>query len=202
MLSITDKIEKTVQAVNAPASSVDARQGERIFNLVYPQQQWTRFRQSFPKLLKRFKDQGFTPVTISFSDCMEEVIAGSRILQATLRMEDTLPANHRENNQMLFRQLCGDTASGELTLQSPIVEVLVKHIELAESEHNPVILFTETEALHPVLRVSAFEQVLQGHFPMPVVFCYPGTEPGLEENINPRFLGIHRPDGNYRSIHI
>ena len=202
MLSITDKIEKTVQSVSAPASSVDARQGERIFNLVYPQQQWTRFQQCFPKLLKRFKDQGFTPVTISFSECIEEVIARSRILQATLKMEETLPADHRENNQMLFRQLCGDTASGELNLQSPIVQTLVERIQQAETEHNPVIIFSETEALHPILRVSAFEQVLQGHFPMPVVFCYPGTEPGQEENINPRFLGIHRPDGNYRSIHI
>ena len=82
------------------------------------------------------------------------------------------------------------------------MQALVERIQQAESEHNPVIIFTETEALHPILRVSAFEQVLQGHFPMPVVFCYPGTEPGQEENINPRFLGIHRPDGNYRSIHI
>jgi len=202
MLSIPDKIEKTVQAVSAPASAVDARQGERIFNLVYPQQEWTRFRQCFPKLLKRLKDQGFTPVTISFSDCIEQVIANNRILQTTLKMENTLAPDHRENNQMLFRQLCGDTASGELSLQSPIVQALVERIEQASAEHNPVIIFTETEALHPILRVSAFEQVLQGHFPMPVVFCYPGTEPGMEENINPRFLGIHRPDGNYRSIHI
>jgi len=202
MLSIPDKIEKTVQSVCAPASSVDARHGERIFNLVYPQREWIRFRQSFPKLLKRFKDQDFTPVTISFADCMRKVIAESRILQATLKMESGLPLHHGEHNRLLFRQLCGDTASGELSLSSPIVKELVKQIEAAESEHNPVIIFTDTEALHPILRVSAFEQVLQGHFSMPVVFCYPGTEPGLEDNINPRFLGIHRSDGNYRSIHI
>jgi hypothetical protein len=202
MLSIPDKIEKVVQAVSAPASSVDARHGERIFNLVYPQEEWTRFRQCFPKLLKRFKDQGFTPVTISFADCLRKVIEKNRVLQATLQMEETLAPDHGAQNQMLFRQLCGDTASGELSLQSPIVRELVERIEQAENKNHPVILFTETEALHPILRVSAFEQVLQGHFSMPVVFCYPGTEPGMEENINPRFLGIHRPDGNYRSIHI
>ena len=202
MLSIPDKIEKVVQAVSAPASSVDARYGERIFNLVYPPEEWTRFRQCFPKLLKRFKDQGFTPVTISFADCLLKVIENNRVLQATLQMEETLAPDHGAQNEMLFRQLCGDTASGELSLQSPIVRELVERIEQAENKNHPVILFTETEALHPILRVSAFEQVLQGHFSMPVVFCYPGTEPGMAENINPRFLGIHRPDGNYRSIHI
>lgn len=202
MLSIPDKIEKVVQCVSAPASSVDARHGERIFNLVYPQQDWIRFRQNFPKLLKRFKDQGFTPVLISFAECIEEVVEANRILQASLKMEATLTDDHRENNKLLYRQLCGDTAWGELDLESPIVKAIVARIEDAAAEHNPVILFTETEALHPILRVSAFEQVLQGHFSMPVVICYPGTEPGVEGNINPRFLGIHRPDGNYRSIHI
>lgn len=202
MLSIADKIEKTVQAVSSPASSVDARQGERIFNLVYPPQDWIRFSQSFPKLIKRLKDQGYIPVTISFADCLQTCIKENRILQASLKMEDTLGADHGANNSLLFRQLCGDTASGELSLSSPIVRELIRHIETSKSEHNPVLIFTETEMLHPILRVSAFEQVLQGHFPMPVVFCYPGTEPGMEENINPRFLGIHRPDGNYRSIHI
>jgi hypothetical protein len=63
-----------------------------------------------------------------------------------------------------------------------------------------VLILTDTETIHPLFRVSAFEQILQGKFTVPTIICYPGERGDMGDN--PSFLGFYKSDGNYRSHHI
>jgi len=199
MSSLHKLIEDTLQAVGAAQSSVDARQGERVFNMVFPTQAWTQFHQHLPVLLNRLKERGYSPRVASFAQLILGILKENPIVQAKIRVEHIGSFSHLERNRSLFELLSGSKEIGSLSLESPIVRAILSEIEEAGSRKNGVLILTETECIHPILRVSAFEQVLQGRFSVPTIICYPG-ERGLGEN--PSFLGLHRSDGNYRSTHI
>jgi hypothetical protein len=76
--------------------------------------------------------------------------------------------------------------------------ILAQIEELATGPRG-VLLITDVEALHPFLHISGIEQQLTGKFAVPTVVFYPGTR-GSSHSL--RFLGFHRENGNYRSIHI
>jgi bacteriophage exclusion system BrxB-like protein len=68
-----------------------------------------------------------------------------------------------------------------------------------QGEKRAVLVITDIEALHPYLRIGAFEQRMQGRVSVPTVILYPGSRSG---QFSLRFLGYYPEDGNYRSIHI
>ena len=201
MSSIAERIDKAVDRIGTPTTAVDSRHGERIYNLLYDPAEWSRFKQLFPKLLNRFREIGFTPFEISFAECVQEVLENNRIIQASQKTEGMMTASHEALNEQFYRRLCGKDHGGALSLESPIIQCILRRLDEAQQVSNPVAIFTAAEVLHPVLRISAFEQVLQGKIPMPVLICYPGKK-GIGGGRNPSFLGIHRPDGNYRSTFI
>ena len=68
MSSFPDRIDELIRLLGTPASAVNARQGDRVFNLHYSPKEWTLFRQQLHVIEKRIKDQGFTPNIVSFTD--------------------------------------------------------------------------------------------------------------------------------------
>jgi Domain of unknown function (DUF1788) len=76
---------------------------------------------------------------------------------------------------------------------------LADKLQSLTGQMNTVLFVTDVEALHPYLRVGVLEQQLQGRFPVPTVFLYPGIRDG---KTTLKFLGIYPADGNYRSVHI
>jgi hypothetical protein len=73
--------------------------------------------------------------------------------------------------------------------------------EVAASNQRPkgLLLFTDIEALHPLLRINVIESQLTGKVKQPIVVLYPGKR---HDQTTLRYLEFYPPDPNYRSEHI
>lgn len=200
MSSFLNRIDQLVRHLGSNASAVNAKQGDRVYNFHYRPSEWTEFRQNLHQILKRLKDQGFTPHVVSFSDICLGIFNESRMYTALTKMEGMGAFSHQERNKSLYSILAGGALGQPLTSESPIVKALEAGINDAAALDNGVLILTDMETIHPLFRVSAFEQILQGKFIAPTVMCYPGERGNIGDN--PSFLGFYKSDGNYRSTHI
>lgn len=200
MSSFPERIDELIRLLGSNASAVDARQGDRVYNFHYTPHEWTQFRQHLHTIEKRIKDQGFTPHLVSFADICLEIFQSSPIYAAQVKMEAMGDFPHEMRNKALYSILSGGNPGAPLTEQSPIVAAIISKIQEAAGLDNGILILTDTETIHPLFRVSAFEQILQGKFTVPTVICYPGVRGNIGDN--PSFLGFYKSDGNYRSHHI
>jgi len=200
MSSFLNRIDELVRHLGSSASSVNAKQGDRVYNFHYRPSEWTEFRQSMQQIVKRLKDQELSPLVASFADICLGIFNDSRIYTALTKMEGTGAFSHQERNKSLYSILAGGALGQPLTSESPIVKALEAVINEAAALDNGVLILTDMETIHPLFRVSAFEQILQGKFIAPTVMCYPGERGNHGDN--PSFLGFYNSDGNYRSTHI
>lgn len=200
MSSFPDRIDELIRLLGTSASAVNAKQGDRVYNFHYSPQEWTQFRQQLHVIEKRMKDQGFTPRIVSFADICLSIFQSSPIYAAQVKMESMGDFSHEMRNKSLYGILAGDNPGAPLTEQSPIVAALISKIQETSLLDRGVLILTDTETIHPLFRVSAFEQILQGKFTVPTVICYPGERGSIGDN--PSFLGFYNSDGNYRSHHI
>ena len=200
MSSFINRIDELVRHLGSSASSVNAKQGDRVYIFHYRPSEWTEFRQNLHQIVKRLKDQGFTPHVAAFSDICLGIFKESPIYAAKLKMEGLGQFPHDAHNKALYSILAGGALGQPLTSDSPIVKALESEINKAAALDNGVLILTDMETMHPLFRVSAFEQILQGKFIAPTVMCYPGERGNIGDN--PSFLGFYKSDGNYRSTHI
>lgn len=204
MSSFPDRINSLIRHLGSSASIVNARQGDRVYNFHYHPHEWTEFRQQLQVITKRIKDQGFTPHIASFADICLGIFKESPIYEAQVKMEKMGNFSNEMRNKSLHSILAGKPEGGtrgpSLTETSPIVAAILKQIQHASQLDNGVLILTDTETIHPLFRVSAFEQILQGKFAVPTIICYPGERGNIGDN--PCFLGFYNSDGNYRSSHI
>lgn len=200
MSSFPDRINQLVRLVAASDSAVNARQGDRVFNFHYRPQEWTEFRKQLHIIKKLLKDQGFTPHVVSFAEICLKIFSQSKLYQAQVKMEGMTRFPHAARNADLFKILSGVQPGAALPMSAPIVAALLEAIDETSKLKNGVLLLVDTETIHPLFRVSAFEQILQGKFKVPTVICYPGEKGAIGDN--PSFLGFYKSDGNYRSTHI
>jgi hypothetical protein len=198
MHSFEDKTESLIRLLGSPGSSVTARQGDRVFNFHYHPDEWAGLRAYLPKIRVRLEKTGYTPFIRSFADIMSAIYdsSGKKAIDAMVAAESRTQLPHKTYTGTLQQFLIGP----ELNLNSPIVSALIEILEEAAQTPKAVLLLTDVEMLHPLVRVSAFEQVLQGKFKVPTVLFYPGRRGSIGDN--PSFLGIYNSDGNYRSTHI
>lgn len=200
MSSFINRIDELVRHLGSSASSVNAKQGDRVYNFHYRPSEWTEFRQSLQQIVKRLKDQGFSPLVASFADICLDIFKDNPIYAAKLKMEALGQFTHDAHNKALYGILSGGALGQPLTSESPIVKALETEISKAADLNHGVLILTDMETMHPLFRVSAFEQILQGKFTAPTVMCYPGERGNHGDN--PSFLGFYKSDGNYRSTHI
>ena len=198
MHSFEDKTESLVRLLGSPGSNVTARQGDRVFNYHYLPGEWASLRASLPKMRVRLEKLGYTPHIHSFADIMSSIFEGKgkKAIDAMTSAEGKTNLPHKSYTGTLQQFLIDP----ELSLASPIVVALIGILEEAAKTHKSVLLLTDVEMLHPLVRVSAFEQVMQGKFKVPTVIFYPGRRGTVGDN--PSFLGIYSSDGNYRSTHV
>jgi hypothetical protein len=200
MSSFPERIDELIRLLGTNASAVNARQGDRVYNFHYTPREWTQFRQHLHVIEKRIKDQGFTPHVVSFADICLNIFQSSPIYAAQVKMESMGEFPHEMRNKALYGILSGGNQGAPLTIDSPIVAALISKIQETAELEQGVLILTDTETIHPLFRVSAFEQILQGKFTVPTVICYPGERGDMGDN--PSFLGFYKSDGNYRSHHI
>jgi hypothetical protein len=200
MSSFPDRINELIRLLSNSASAVNSRQGDRVYNFHYSPGEWTQFRQHLPQILNRMRDQGFTPNVYSFADICLKILKESPIYAAQIKMESMGNFPHRQRNQALYGILAGTQGGQPLSMKSPIVAALDQAIQDTATINRGVLFLKDTETIHPLFRISAFEQILQGKFIVPTVICYPGEKGNIGDN--PSFLGFYQADGNYRSTHI
>lgn len=200
MSSFTNRIDELVRHLGSSASAVNAKQGDRVFNFHYSTSEWTDFCKQLPIIKKRVKEQGFTPNIVSFTEIIQNILDGNKIYAAKLKMEGLGSFPHKMHNQAIYNILSGGQQGTQLTLASPIIAALDQIIQDTSKLKKGVLILTDSETIHPMFRISAFEQILQGRFQVPTVICYPGEKSSYGDN--PSFLGFYTADGNYRSTHI
>lgn len=200
MSSFDSKIETLLRHLGRPTTSVNARQGDRVYNVHYDPSEWEKLRMKLPMIRKRLEDAGFTPHIQSLADLIEEILVeNSRQVDALKKLEHR-PLPHKTHTETLYNILAKKRTGDVLDLSSPIVQKFQTIIQEASKTPKSVLLITDIEMAHPLVRVSAFEQILQGKFEVPTVFFYPGKRGTVGDN--PSFLGVYPSDGNYRSTHI
>lgn len=200
MSSFDSKIETLLRHLGQPTTAVNARQGDRVFNFHYDPADWATLRMKMPMIRKKMEDAGFTPHLHSFADLLQEIFAeNSRQIDALKKLE-VRPLPHRTHTETLYNLLAKKRTGEQLDLESPIVQRVQSLIQEAAKTPKSVLLLVDIEMAHPLVRVSAFEQILQGKFLVPTVFFYPGKRGTVGDN--PSFLGVYPSDGNYRSTHI
>jgi len=179
---------------------VNSRKGDHVYNFHYHPQDWSRFRQELPRIVKRLEERGHSPQVSSFADICLGILQESSMFAAMQGVEAMGSFPHSQRNDDLYGILAGAQYGSPLPLDGPIVSAILNAIDTANSQPNGILILVDAEAIHPLFRVSAFEQILQGKFLVPTVICYPGERGDIGDN--PSFLGIYKADGNYRSTHI
>lgn len=202
MHSFEEKTQSLLRLLGKPGSNVTARQGDQVYNFHYQPGEWAVLRGFLPKIKHRLEQVGYTPQIHSFADIIEKIFAevGGKAIEAMRAAEGKTNLSHQIYTETLQRFLTKKPPNHPLELDSPIVVALTDILAEAAKTPKSVVLLTDVEMLHPLIRVSAFEQVLQGKFSVPTVFFYPGRRGTVGDN--PSYLGFYQSDGNYRSTHI
>lgn len=200
MSSFPERIDRLIRHLTAEVSVVNAKQGDHVTNFHFEPEEWTEFRKQLPVILRRLRESGLDPQVVSFGSLVLEIFREAKMYPLLLKMESQGNFSHAQRNDALYALLAGGPSGLQLTTNAPIIASLRREIDRVAALKKGVLLLTDTELIHPLFRVSAFEQILQGKFACPTVICYPGRRGTIGDN--PSFLGIKSSDGNYRSTHI
>jgi hypothetical protein len=190
MHSLTDKFNELRQRLKAGISSMKHTGFDPVYYVVFPADEIIQAKLALPQFLAQLRLDGFKPSTLSLSKLLNDWFRSHKlrkIWQQGLANED--------NDHAVFQR----TFSERLDKDQVFSNAILQQIDTLGTDPKAVLVLTDLEALHPFLHISGIEQQLTGKFKIPTVVLYPGTRGGSHSL---RFLGIHRENGNYRSIHI
>ncbi len=190
MQSLTEKFTELRQHLKAGVSSMKHTGFDPVYYIVFPAEEILQAKMFLPEVLAQLKLDGFGPRVLSMTTLLNEWFRNHKlrsVWQEGLR--------NAGNDYHLFQREFASALEREVVVKNAILAEL----EILGSEPRGLLLLTDLEALHPFLHISGIEQQLTGRFCVPTVVFYPGTRGG---SYSLRFLGIHRENGNYRSIHI
>ncbi len=190
MPSLTEKFNELRQHLRSGISSMKHTGFDPVYYLVFPAEEMLQAKQAMPQILARLKLDGFNPRVLSMTRVLNEWFRGHKLRKA---WQDGLKGS--ENDRQQFKT----NFSQKLEKDRVLVNAIQQILDELKSDPHALLLITELEALHPFLHISGIEQQLTGRFCVPTVVFYPGTRGGSHSL---RFLGIHKENGNYRSIHI
>lgn len=190
MQSLTEKFNELRQHLKGGISSMKHTGFDPVYYLVFPAEEMLHAKQSLPQILAQLKLDGFHPRVLSMTRMLNEWFRGHKLRKAW-----QAGLSSSENDRQQFKS----TFSNKLEKERVVVDAILKELEELKSDSHGLLLITDLEALHPFLHISGIEQQLTGRFCVPTVVFYPGTRGGSQSL---RFLGIHKENGNYRSIHI
>lgn len=161
-----------------------------VFYLVFKPEEMLEAKRRLKEWIAKLTIDGWSVHTFSMADTVQELLCNHPLRDIWLESEKDDPLDFENINATLREALTEDDS---------LKNALKQKLDQLTGEPQALLLVTDLEALHPYLRVGTIEQKLQGQFPVPTVFLYPGVRAG---KATLRFLGIYPDDGNYRSIHI
>ena len=190
MQSLTEKFNELRQHLKGGISSMKHTGFDPVYYLVFPAEEMLQAKQALPQIMAQLKLDGFNPRVLSMTAMLNDWFRGHKLRKAWQMGLDS-----SNNDRRQFKA----TFSNKLEKERVVVDALQKSLDDVKDDPKGLLLITDLEALHPFLHISGIEQQLTGRFCVPTVVFYPGTRGGSHSL---RFLGIHKENGNYRSIHI
>ncbi len=161
-----------------------------VYYIVFPAEEILQAKLMLPQILAQLKLDGFHPRVLSLTVMLNRWFRGHKLRAAwQAGLQDA------DNPRQQFRR----TFSTKLEKERVIADAILTELESLREEPGGMLVLTDLEALHPFLHISGIEQQLSGRFCVPTVVLYPGSRGGSHSL---RFLGIHKENANYRSIHI
>ena len=161
-----------------------------VYYLVFPAGEILHAKLSLPQFLANLKLDGFHPRVLSMTKVLNDWFRSHKLRAA---WQDGL--RDADNDKRVFRT----TFSEKLDKEKVVVGAIRAELEKLRADPHGLLIITDVEALHPFLHISGIEQQLTGEFHIPTLVLYPGLRGGSHSL---RFLGVHKENGNYRSIHI
>jgi hypothetical protein len=190
MHSLTEKLNELRQHLKGGVSSMKQTGFDPVYYIVFPAEEILQAKLMLPQILAQLKLDGFQPRVLSLTAMLNQWFRNHKLRGAwQVGLQDA------DNPRQQFRR----TFSTKLEKERVIADAILAELESLRNEPGGLLVLTDLEALHPFLHISGIEQQLNGKFCVPTVVLYPGTRGGFHSL---RFLGIHKENGNYRSIHI
>jgi hypothetical protein len=190
MHSLAEKSNELRQHLKGGISSMKHTGFDPVYYLVFPAEEMLQAKLALPQFLAQLKLDGFQPRVLSLTRVLNDWFRGHKLRAA---WQDGLSSS--DNDRQLYQR----TFSEKLDKEQVLTGAILAEQEALRETPGGILLITDIEALHPFVHISGIEQQLTGRFKVPTVVFYPGTRGGSHSL---RFLGIHKENGNYRSVHI
>jgi len=190
MHSLTEKFNELRQHLKGGVSSMKQTGFDPVYYLVFPAEEILQAKLMLPQILAQLKLDGFQPHVLSLTTLLNQWFREHKLRGA---WQDGLRDSDEPRQQ--FRR----TFSTKLEKERVLSDAILAELDTLRDQPGALLILTDLEALHPFLHISGIEQQLTGKFCVPTVVLYPGIRGGSHSL---RFLGIHKENGNYRSIHI
>jgi hypothetical protein len=190
MHSLTEKFNELRQHLKGGVSSMKQTGFDPVYYIVFPAEEILQAKLMLPQIIAQLKLDGYQPRVLSLTVMLNEWFRSHKLRAAwQAGLQDA------DDPRQQFQQ----TFSTKLEKERIVADAILAELESSRNEPGGMLIITDIEALHPFLHISGIEQQLNGKFCVPTVVLYPGTRGGFHSL---RFLGIHKENGNYRSIHI
>lgn len=182
MCSLDSAFKELVDKIRDP-DALNPAKSDPVFYFAYRPEWMLDLKKRLPRWTSRLREAGFEVVRISLSDILWSTVDDSGRWDTWLELEaDADPEQINEAVRDVLRQ--GDA----------LVERVTAVVESAAE--GTVVLFTESELLHPYFRTRTIESRLHDRVKVPTVIFYPGRRSG---QYGLHFLDFYPVDGNYRS---
>ena len=163
---------------------------EPIYYLVFPPEQILEVKRQTPAWVAKLHQEGWNVHTFSIAENLWHLLQSDPLWSLCLMEDKAAPLDWPRTNEAL---------ADIVTSGDGLLRRLEEALRPLEAKQNALLLVTDLEALHPLLRIGVIESQLLGKFHVPTVFLYPGARTGTSRL---RFLGFYPEDGNYRSVHV
>ncbi len=181
MSSLEADFEQLVARLREPGA-LSAARTDPWYYFVYPPEETMQVRRQLPVWVARLRNEGIEVEQVSFSKLLWALVDASERWDGWLEAEvDADPEDVNEAIRSVLRD--------NNRLQEQVAAIV------GRDKPNSVVVFTETEMLHPYYRVHSLENALHDQVKRPVVVLYPGERSG-QSGLS--FLGFYKPDG-YRA---
>jgi hypothetical protein len=163
---------------------------EPIYYLVFQPSQILEVKRQTPAWVAKLHQEGWNVHTFSVTQHIWKLLKEDPFWSLCVMEDKSAPLDWSRTNKAL---------TDILTAENGLLKQFENALQPLQSEQNALLLVTDLEALHPLLRIGSIESQLQGQFTVPTIFLYPGVRTGKTRL---KFLGFYPEDGNYRSVHV
>jgi len=183
--------------------SLSSYGSDPVFYLVFPPADLLAVKARTTAWKGQLANAGWDVTLFSLGEMLQRFLDASESYAALREHEPALREDRTPNELLEHQRVVAENLralvlkDGRLAPQ--LMAPLVAAVDAANQRPRGLLLLTDVEALHPVLRVNAIENHLLGKVRNPVVVLYPGIRHGQNAL---SFLGVYPPDPNYRSEHI